>query len=47
MIRKAEKIVGIHDDTSKPSVNHISDQAARLMRVSSFLGAEESLSPID
>ena len=37
MIRKAEKIAGIHDYTSVHSVNHIAGLPARLMRVSSYL----------
>ena len=37
MIRKTEKTAGIHDRSSFQSVNHITPQRARLMRVSSFL----------
>ena len=37
MIRKTEKTVRIHDNTSVSSVNHIAGLPARLIRVSSYL----------
>ena len=36
MIRKTEKTVGIHDNTSVSSVNHIAGLPARLIRVSRY-----------